>query len=236
MEYLTKVNEFQNKYGVKVNDPSLLMKAFTHSSYSNEKAQQGQVCESYERLEFLGDAVLQIVVAEFLYENFPNEDEGFLTKKRSINVDTKALSTVARNMGLEEFMLLGAGAKKDGIGNQDSTLEDVFEAMVGALYLDSGYEQLFTVLDRFYFTYVLDNILVDDKDHKSNLQEFVQAGDKRPIKYKVVLEEGPPHKKVFTVAVYMDGLEMGRGTGRSKKMAEQNAAKAALSKVAIPEG
>ncbi len=235
MNYFNKISEFENKFGVKVNDPSLLLKAFTHSSFSNEMAQRGEKYESYERLEFLGDSVLQIIIAEFLYENFPEENEGFLTKKRSRNVDTKALSDVARIMGLREFMLLGTGAEKDGVGEQDTTLEDVFEAMVAALYLDSGFEQLFLILDQYYFTYVLDNIYVEDKDYKSNLQELVQAGDKRAVQYRLISSEGPPHAKVFTMAVFLDDIEMGRGIGNSKKMAEQNAARMALSKVAIPK-
>lgn len=231
MDYEVLLEAFQKKNNLSFKDSSLLTKAFTHSSYANEHN-----CESNERLEFLGDAVLQIAVSEFLYENFPNQDEGFLSKKRAKNVKEPALCIIARNMNLGEMLLLGNGEEITGGREKDSNLADAFEAVLGAIYLDRGFVEIFKVLDRYFFTYLLEGEIQDDQDHKSSLQEFVQADDKRSISYKLIDEEGPPHNKIFTIAVYMDEIEMGIGKGKSKKNAEQAAAKEALNKVARPEG
>lgn len=230
MEYKDLLLEFQKKNNLNFKDPSLLEKAFTHSSYANENN-----CESNERLEFLGDAVLEIAVSEFLYENFPTKDEGFLTKKRAKNVCEPALCAIARRMELGELLLLGKGEAASGGREKCSTLSDAFEAMLGAIYLDRGFVEIFKILDRYLFTQLLDDSFVVDQDFKSSLQEFVQADSKRSITYKLVGEEGPPHNKMFTFAVLMDDIEMGRGQGRTKKLAEQNAAKEAIEKLAVPE-
>lgn len=231
MDYEVLLEAFQKKNNLSFKDSSLLTKAFTHSSYANEHN-----CESNERLEFLGDAVLQIAVSEFLYENFPNQDEGFLSKKRAKNVKEPALCIIARNMNLGEMLLLGNGEEITGGREKDSNLADAFEAVLGAIYLDRGFVEIFKILDRYFFTYLLEGEIQDDQDYKSSLQEFVQADDKRSISYKLIDEEGPPHNKIFTIAVYMDEIEMGIGKGKSKKNAEQAAAKEALNKVARPEG
>jgi ribonuclease-3 len=231
MDYEVLLEAFQKKNNLSFKDSSLLTKAFTHSSYANEHN-----CESNERLEFLGDAVLQIAVSEFLYENFPNQDEGFLSKKRAKNVKEPALCIIARNMNLGEMLLLGNGEEITGGREKDSNLADAFEAVLGAIYLDRGFVEIFKILDRYFFTYLLEGEIQDDQDYKSSLQEYVQADDKRSISYKLIEEEGPPHNKIFTIAVYMDEIEMGIGKGKSKKNAEQAAAKEALNKVARPEG
>jgi len=231
MEYDLLLEEFQKKNNLSFKNPSLLKKAFTHSSYANEKN-----CESNERLEFLGDAVLQIAVSEFLYENYPDENEGFLSKTRAKNVKEPALCSIARTMELGTMLLLGNGEEITGGRDKDSNLADAFEALLGAVYLDRGFVEIFKILDRYFFTFLLSNNLKKDHDFKSNLQEYVQADDKRSIEYRLIKEDGPPHNKIFTIAVYMDDIEMGIGEGKSKKSAEQNAAKEALAKVAVPEG
>lgn len=231
MEYQLLLEEFQKRNNLNFKDPSLLMKAFTHSSYANENN-----CESNERLEFLGDSVLQIAVSEFLYENFPNEDEGFLSKKRAKNVKEHALCFIAREMELGEMLLLGNGEEITGGRDKDSNLADAFEALLGAIYLDRGFVEIFKILDRYFFVHLLEDNIGNDQDYKSKLQEFVQADDKKSIEYRLIKEEGPPHNKMFTIGVFMDDIAWGHGTGKSKKSAEQSAAKEALKKMALPEG
>ncbi len=227
MSYADQLEEFQVKHQVRFLNPALLQQAFTHSSYANEHQ-----LVSNERLEFLGDAVLEIAVSEFLYENFPHESEGFLTKKRAKNVCEPALCLIANKMNLGAMMLLGKGEEESGGREKCSTLSDAFEALLGAIYLDRGYSGIFDVLDPYLFTQLLDDDFEVDQDFKSNLQEFVQADSKEAIEYRVIEEIGPPHNKTFTCAVYMGTLKMGVGTGRTKKEAEQSAAKSALEKLA----
>lgn len=231
MEYQLLLEEFQKHNNLNFKDPSLLVKAFTHSSYANENE-----CESNERLEFLGDSVLQIAVSEFLYENFPNENEGFLSKKRAKNVKEHALCYIAREMNLGEMLLLGNGEEITGGRDKDSNLADAFEALLGAIYLDRGFVEIFKILDRYFFVHLLEDNIGNDQDYKSKLQESVQADDKKSIEYRLLREEGPPHNKIFTIGVFMDDIEWGHGVGKSKKSAEQNAAKEALEKMALPEG
>lgn len=227
MSYADQLEQFQVTHQVRFMNPALLEQAFTHSSYANEHQ-----LVSNERLEFLGDAVLEIAVSEFLYENFPNESEGFLTKKRAKNVCEPALCLIANKMNLGAMMLLGKGEEESGGRDKCSTLSDAFEALLGAIYLDRGYNGIFDVLDPFLFTQLLDDDFEVDQDFKSNLQEFVQADSKAAIEYRVIEEIGPPHNKMFTCAVYMGSLKMGIGNGKTKKEAEQSAAKSALEKLA----
>jgi ribonuclease-3 len=227
MSYADLLEQFQVTHQLRFLNPSLLQQAFTHSSYANENQ-----LVSNERLEFLGDAVLEIAVSEFLYENFPHESEGFLTKKRAKNVCEPALCLIANKMNLGAMMLLGKGEEESGGREKCSTLSDAFEALLGAIYLDRGYSGIFDVLDPYLFTQLLDDDFEVDQDFKSNLQEFVQADTKAAIEYRVIEEVGPPHNKTFTCAVYMGALKMGVGKGRTKKEAEQNAAKSALEKLA----
>jgi ribonuclease-3 len=227
MSYADQLEQFQVTFQLRFLNPALLQQAFTHSSYANEHQ-----LVSNERLEFLGDAVLEIAVSEFLYENFPNESEGFLTKKRAKNVCEPALCLIANKMKLGEMMLLGKGEEESGGREKCSTLSDAFEALLGAIYLDRGYSGIFDILDPFLFTQLLNDDFEVDQDFKSNLQEFVQADSKAAIEYRVIEEIGPPHNKVFTCAVYMGTLKMGVGKGKTKKEAEQSAAKSALEKLA----
>jgi ribonuclease-3 len=227
MRYEEQLEQFQQRCGIKFLQPALLVQAFTHSSYANE-----QGVESNERLEFLGDAVLEIAVSEFLYENFPDESEGFLTKKRAKHVCEPALCVVANKMNLGAMMRLGKGEEESGGRAKCSTLSDAFEALLGAIYLDRGYSAIFDVLDPYLFTSLMDDSVDLDQDFKSKLQEYVQADSKEAIHYRVIEESGPPHSKLFTCAVYMGELNMGLGTGKTKKEAEQSAAQSALEKLA----
>jgi len=225
--YSQMIEDFEAKFGLHFLNKELLIQAFTHSSYANE---HGTL--SNERLEFLGDAVLEIAVSEFLYENFPEEPEGVLTKKRAKNVCEPALCLIANRMNLGEMMRLGKGEEESGGREKCSTLSDAFEALLGAIYLDRGYSGIFDILDPYFFTQLMDDNFEVDEDYKSNLQEYVQADSKQAIDYRVIEEVGPPHNKTFTCGVFMGGIKMGTGQGRTKKEAEQAAAKSALQKLA----
>ncbi len=224
--YLQKLKEFENKINVKFNNIGLLKQAFTHSSYANEN----DLC-SNERLEFLGDAVLEIVVSDFLYQIYPLKDEGYLTKKRAKNVCESALCKVAKELDLGAILLLGRGEESSAGRKKCSTLSDAFEALLGAIYLDQGLATIFEILEKYLVDEIVNDSLIFE-DYKSSLQEFVQADKKRSITYKLIKNEGPAHDRTFTISVYMDNIKMGIGVGKTKKEAEQNAAKEALNKLA----
>lgn len=211
--------ELFNKLGINVNDDSLYMEALTHTSYSNEN----DGCESYERLEFLGDAVLELIISDFLY-NEKELKEGTMTKFRASYVCEAACSTYARELGLDQYIRLGSGE----VEANTTIIADVFEAFIAAMYLDKGFS--------FTAKFVMDIIkkYIDRNvdflhDYKSELQEMVQTV-RKSVLYEVIGEEGPAHNKRFTCQVLVDGIVMGIGKGGSKKSAEQEAAKMALSK------
>ncbi|MBP7768381.1 ribonuclease III [Candidatus Woesebacteria bacterium] len=208
-------------------NPQLLNLALTHRSALNEK-NAGSV-ESNERLEFLGDAVLEVVATEFLFHKFPKEPEGTLTAYRSALVKTTSLATVATTLGLGEQLKMSKGEETTGGRTNPSLLADTLEAVIGALYLDQGSTAVTTFLHEHLFT-SLDTILEQRlyKDPKSELQEYVQAlGDETPL-YEVVSESGPDHSKEFTVAVTVNKKVIGQGSGKSKQQAQQAAAQEAL--------
>ncbi|CCV64774.1 Ribonuclease 3 [Alteracholeplasma palmae J233] len=199
-------------------------RALTHSSYANEN----QV-EDNERLEFLGDAVIDLFMAEYLYHSDKN-DEGVMTKKRAQAVCEEALVVYAEKINLKNYILLGKGEKAKGLKN--SILADAFEALFSAIYLDLGYFVAKSVFNKIVIPYL--DLVVNIKDYKTKLQELVQA-DKRTINYQIVLEKGPAHNKEFVAEVYLEDILLGSGSGKTKKEAEQMAAKKALSIVARGE-
>ena len=210
--------EILNKLNISTNNDGLYINAFTHTSYTNEH----EGYPSYERLEFLGDAVLEIIISEYLYKE-RHLEEGVMTRMRSSYVCEEACATYAKELGLDLDIRVGSGE----ILNQ-TIMADVFEAFVAALYLDQGFN--------FAKEFVLDIIVkyIDNEvdflhDYKSTLQELVQTV-KKSIIYEVINEEGPAHNKKFTSIVKIDDIVMGKGTGNSKKASEQEAAKDALSK------
>jgi ribonuclease-3 len=205
-------------------DKSLLTEALTHSSYANEK-HDGRACN--ERMEFLGDAVLSIVSAEYLYKKFPNLPEGKLSKLRSSLVCTQSLSTFAREINLGDYLLLGKGEQASGGADRPSILEDAFEALIAAIYLDGGMECAKKHILRFLSKDV-DNHHTNFKDYKSALQEVVQQNPDETLNYVLVGESGPDHDKRFKAEVHLNSNVIGAGIGRSKKQAEQEAAKEAL--------
>lgn len=217
---------FEEKIGYTFADPDLLVMALTHSSYSNEKRLKKQECN--ERLEFLGDAVLELISSEYIYQNNPTRPEGDLTRMRASYVCEPTLALCAREIGLGEFILLGKGEDMTGGRDRDSILSDALEATIGAVYLDGGFECAKEYVQHF----ILNDI--DNKklfyDSKTNLQEIVQSKH-RSIQYELKSESGPDHNKSFMVAVVIDGKEIATASGRTKKKAEQSAAYQAILKL-----
>ena len=211
------------KFGIETNHESLYEKAFTHTSYANEHDK-----ESYERLEYLGDAVLELIMSEYLYKNTEYQ-EGEMTKLRSHYVCENALYEYSIRLGLNEFLLLGKGEEETGGRNRKAIVADIFEAFMGAIYLDKGLE----TIKKFIYSNIIPLVESGEinffNDYKSILQEYVQT-DKRSLEYVVVKEEGPAHNKTFEVVVKIDDIIYGRGSAHSKKEAEQEAAKDVLKK------
>lgn len=218
--------EIFNKYNIIPNDMNLFLTAFTHSSYCNEN----KGVESYERLEFLGDKVIDFVVSEYLYKS-EHIEEGEMTKIRAAHVCEDALYEYSINCDFSKYLRLGKGEEHTGGRNKKTILADVFEAFIGALYLDQGIE----ITREFIYGTVIESIKRKEEifsDYKSALQEFVQT-NKKSIEYVVINESGPSHNKKFEVNVIVENIVYGTGLGKTKKEAEQNAAKDALNKRAL---
>lgn len=209
-------------------DKSLLDLALTHRSWVNENK---GVRKSNERLEFLGDAVLEFIVSRELYKKFPEEDEGFLTALRSTLVNTNSLAEIAQSLNLGGLVYLSKGEQDSGGRNNNSLLADTVEAIIGALFIDQG----LSAAESFIFENLLKDLearaKLPLKDSKSLLQEYVQSKNMSTPRYKVINEEGPDHDKKFEIEVTVDNKVLGSGTGKSKSMAEQEAAKNALSMI-----
>ena len=225
---------FLNQHGIKFKQLDIYTEAFTHASYSNEKRHQGRLPFN-ERLEFLGDAALQLCCSEYLFDLRPALPEGIMTKTRSALVREEALDKYATQINLAEFIRLGRGEEQGGGRERASLKADAFEALVGAIYEDLGFEHVLTFLTPILVREYESLGEVYDRDYKSRLQEMVQSDSKKAINYQVVNEEGPAHAKVFEIAVSLDGITLGSGTATTKKEAEQLAAKVALSKLALGE-
>lgn len=214
----------------KFKDISLLKNALSHSSYANEKHLN---CGSNERLEFLGDAVLSVIVADYLYNNFKNKPEGELTKLRASLVCEKSLCSFARTLQLGDFLLLGNGEDLNGGRERNSILADAFEAVLAAMYLDGGMEIARNHVLRFIedeLSHTEDEVF---HDYKTTLQEIIQRNREERLTYVLSSESGPDHNKSFTVEVLLNSNVIGSGTGKTKKRAEQMAAKDALTLMGI---
>ena len=221
------MQELQEFFNLDFSDIDLLKTALTHSSYANEHN-----CESNERLEFLGDAVLDTMMGKYLYEKYPKFNEGNLTKHRAKNVCESALVEYAKECNLKKYLLLGKGEEKSGGRNRIALQADAFEALIGAVYMDKGVEECYKIFNKVVIPLVEEDREDNFVDYKSYLQELVQS-DKRTLEYRIVNEIGPSHNKTFVTRVYMDEILMGEGEGKTKKEAEQNAAEMALKKLAI---
>ncbi|MBS2968953.1 ribonuclease III [Metabacillus sp. KIGAM252] len=221
--------QFQESVGQTFTNEKLLYQAFTHSSYVNEHRKKPY--EDNERLEFLGDAVLELTVSQFLYKKYPTMTEGDLTKLRAAIVCEPSLVSFANDLSFGNLILLGKGEEMTGGRARPALLADVFEAFIGALYLDKGLEPVVVFLEKYVFPKVNDGAFSHVMDFKSQLQELVQRDGRGPLEYKILTEKGPAHSREFEAVVSLGGEVLGTGNGRSKKEAEQHAAQEALSKM-----
>ena len=220
-------NNLEDVLGFHFNNKALLTEALTHSSYGNEHNTPYN-----ERLEFLGDAVIELLMSQYLYLN-QNISEGQMTKKRAQSVCEEALVKYASKIKLSDYILLGHGEELSNGRQRPAIIADCFEALFGAVYLDQGYFVAFELFEKLVIPYL--DLLNDIKDYKSTLQEYVQSF-KNTLNYELINEEGPAHDKTYTVKVLMDGICLGVGVGKTKKEAEQMAAKEALEKKVDIEG
>ena len=222
-----RLKELEKKIGYTCREPALLKQALMHSSYTNEKHLPKYQCN--ERLEFLGDAVLELVSSEYLYLNSPHTPEGELTKTRASMVCEPSLALCARDIGLGDYLLLGKGEEATGGRHRDSVTSDAMEALIGAVYLDGGFTSAKEFIHRFVLTDLEDKKLFYDS--KTILQEMVQGMKAGSISYRLTGEEGPDHDKSFYVEVLIGDRAYGDGKGRTKKAAEQQAAYRAILKL-----
>lgn len=227
---MKNLNDFFLKYNIKPRNKELYEMAFTHSSFNSDAKTHHH---DYERLEFIGDSVLGFVIAGTLFKTHPEMREGDLTKAKSFLVQTEYLANLARRENYTDFIRAGHSLTVEEATKHNSILEDIFEAVIGAIYLDQGIKFTTKFIRNIYGDDVKNFELTDLKDYKSILQEAMQAEYRESVIYKVIDEKGPPHNKTFFVEVKFNGLVLGRGEGKSKKQAEQNAAKEALSKKAV---
>jgi ribonuclease-3 len=235
--YQIDFDAFQKVIHYKIIDSNYFITALTHRSFLKIKSNPIKIgIISNERLEFLGDAVLDLVVAEYLFKNFPLNEEGDLTKFRSILVNKKFLAERAKNIRLQDFLLASFTAKKSIEEGYDTILSDAYESLIGAVFMDSGYdaakeflnEEIFKKLDIKWLNQF-------DENHKSKFLEYVQAHTDFIPEYSIIKEEGPEHNKLFTVEVFVNKRSLGIGKGKSKKQAEQEAAKNALNHLDVLE-
>ena len=212
--------DFEKEIKYNFQDKSLLNHAMTHSSYANEQ-HLGKLSNN-ERLEFLGDAVLEIVVSEFLYREYPQEPEGVLTRKRASIVCEQTLALCAKEIHMGEHLLLGKGEEHTGGRGRNSITSDAMEALIGAIYLDGGFANAKEFIETFILTDIEHKQLFYDS--KTILQEMIQSREGSELAYRLVREEGPDHHKTFVVEALVNGQVKGSGSGNTKKAAEQEAA------------
>lgn len=223
---IKQLKKLQKHIGIHFSDIEILNTAFLHPSFINENELS---CDSNQRLEFLGDAVLELVISHYLYINYPDLAEGQMTKIRALIVCEQSLARAAKKLLLGKFLLLGKGEKTTGGGEKNSILADTYESLIGAIYLECGYKKANCFIIKTLSTTILKAIKGESKqDFKTVLQELLQERSLKPICYKTVKEKGPDHNKVFYVNVSWDDKLLGTGIGTTKKQAEQMAAKNAL--------
>ena len=223
-----KLQEFLDAHDIKVQNMDLIEQAFTHASYVNET---DHAKEDNERLEFMGDAVLQICVSERLFNYKVHLSEGDMTLYRAKLVNEKALAQYTLSLGINEFLKLGMGEEKNNGRTRTSTIADVFESFIGALYLDSGFVNVNKVLDLVWVHIFEDLTVLKTTDYKTKLQEYIQSDSRKSVSYHVVRTSGPSNAPLFEVVVKLDDLVFGKGEGKSKKQAEQAAAEDAFNKL-----
>ena len=225
------ISTLEERIGYSFKNKNILKEALTHSSYAHELKARKQEAVCNERLEFLGDSVLSVVVSEYLFEKFSSNPEGELTQRRALLVQSASLAAYSRSIGLGDHLYLGHGEEKNRGRERQSTLENAFEALVAAIYLDAGENGLDEV--RRFVLPIVDKYLEENYDYKhidakTELQQLIQQAEGDFLEYVVIAERGPDHKKEFEVVARLNSNIIGRGKGNSKREAEQNAAKEAL--------
>ena len=223
------VSDLRSKYGVEFHDLSLLDSAFTNASFANENRELGY--GNYERLEFLGDAVLELAVSDYLFANYKHLPEGKLTRMRASIVKSSSFCQLSIDSGFQPYIRLGVGEEKMGARNRAGLLEDVFEAFNGALYLDQGMPAVVAFLKQVLFPKIDAGEYSYDTDHKTRLQEYLQRNGERKIEYLVVATKDIDHERDFVVELRVDDQPLATGIGKNKKAAEKNAAQTALNQL-----
>ena len=226
------IAELEEKIGYVFSDKEILKKAVTHSSYANELKAKKKNIECNERLEFLGDSVLSIIVSEYLFDKYASSPEGELTKLRAAVVQSSALASYARAIELGDFLYLGVGEEKNDGRERQSNLENAFEALLAAIYIDAGENGKSTV-EGFLLPFVTEEIKKIGitgihRDYKTDLQQLIQQAEGDYLEYVTVDEQGPDHRKTFWVEARLNSNVIGKGSGKTKREAEQNAARDAL--------
>lgn len=219
------IEEFQKKLGISFKNLELLKLALTHKSWSVEN----KFNADNERLEFLGDSVLSVVVAEFLYQHFATEDEGYLSKLKSVLVSKSQIAKWSKEIKLDKYLRISTAEENAGGRKKETILAGAFEALLGAIYLDQDIEVVRKFVIKNFLSKSLDNLEI--QDHKSLLQEIAQKRFKKLPEYKIIKETGPDHDKVFDCIVKIGDKILGEGRGKTKKQSQQNAAKEALKKI-----
>lgn len=222
-----KLKEILKKYDINVRSYNNFLLAMTHSSYANEHQ-----LKHNERIEFLGDSILGMLVAEYIYTNFENMPEGNMSKLRATYVCEDANAKYAKEIGIDQILLLGKGEEQTGGRTRPAILSDAFESFLGAIYLEGDIEEVKKLLKVVVFPHVLAINEVQFIDYKSRLQEYIQAETRSALEYRLDNVQGPPHMRVFTMSVYLENIKLGTGVGKTKKDATQEAAKSALQKMA----
>ena len=227
---MSNINEFFVKHNICPNDEGVYQLALTHPSCNADNKTKHH---DYERLEFVGDSVLGFVAADLIFKSQNQMDQGYMSKLRSYLVCSKSLANYCRKYELYKYIKIGHSISTEQLYKSDKILEDVFEAFIGAIYLDLGMEKAYEVIKNILFEDIKKVDMNDVIDSKTRLQEEIQAEFRDEVKYRVVDETGPAHDRLFTVEVTFNGLVLGKGSGKSKKAAEEAAAKDALSKRSV---
>jgi ribonuclease-3 len=226
---MKQVEEFLKLQKIQPRKLDLYQLAFTHTSVN---VSQGSIGKDYERLEFIGDAFISMVVAQLVFQLHPDWSQGDMSKTRAKFVQTDSLCNIAKRLNIADYITIGHSITRTVVAESKKILEDVFEAWIGALFLDLGYTQAYKYVSDIFYQDILNVQLDDLTDYKTRLQEEMQAEFREAVSYEYVNEEGPAHDKIFTVKVSFNGMTLGMGKGSSKKAAEQAAAKEALLKKA----
>lgn len=229
------LDRLQERFGYTFGDREVLLQSLTHKSYGHEFFQEKPIAlRDNERLEFLGDAILDVIVSDILLEAFPNANEGQLSKMRAAVVNEKTLAQIARVLQIQDCVRLGKGEAQTGGNEKPSILSSTFEALIAAIYLDGGFNAVYPVIRHIFAPlFVEERELMAFYDHKTQLQEILQARWKVTPTYHLIEAKGPDHAKIFDIEVRVNGKALATASGSSKKDAEQNAARAAISTVGL---